>query len=121
MKNCAPTQTPDVDIPALREKYLAERDKRLRPEGQKQYLEADNEFAEFYEGDPHMPVVPRQPITDDIEVVVLGGGFCGLIAAHRLQQAGVTDFRIVELGGDFGGVGYWNRYPGIQIDSDAYC
>ena len=121
MQKCAPTQTPDVDRDALRAKYLAERDKRLRPEGQKQYLEAENEFAEFYEGDPHMPVVPRPPISEDIDMVVLGGGFAGLIAAHRLQQAGVSGFRIIELGGDFGGVWYWNRYPGIQLDSDSYC
>ncbi|HEY9312506.1 NAD(P)/FAD-dependent oxidoreductase [Williamsia sp.] len=120
-QNCEPTQTPDVDKVALREKYLFERDRRLRPEGQQQYLEAEGEFADFYEGDPHMPVVPREPITDEIEVVVLGGGLAGLIAAHRLQESGVTDFKIIELGGDFGGVWYWNRYPGIQIDSDAYC
>ena len=121
MQNCAPTQTPDVDQEALRARYLAERDKRLRPDGQQQYLEAENEFAEFYEGDPYLPVVPRQPITGDIDVVILGGGFAGLIAAHRLKLAGVSDFRIIELGGDFGGVWYWNRYPGIQLDSDSYC
>ncbi len=121
MKPCAPTETPEVDKEALRQKYLAERDKRLRPEGQKQYLEAENEFAEFYEADPHLPVTPRAPIEADIEVAILGGGFAGLIAAHRLQEAGVDDFRIIELAGDFGGVWYWNRYPGIQIDSDAYC
>ncbi|WP_280266973.1 flavin-containing monooxygenase [Nocardia wallacei] len=120
MQQCEPTETPEVDREALRAKYLAERDKRLRPEGQRQYLEAENEFAEFYEHDPHMPVVPREPISADIDVVVLGGGFAGLITAHRLQRAGVTDFRIVELGGDFGGVWYWNRYPGIQVDSDSY-
>ncbi|MFI5717624.1 flavin-containing monooxygenase [Nocardia sp. NPDC051750] len=121
MDYCAPTQTPEVDRAALRQKYLAERDKRLRPEGQKQYLEAQDEFADFYEADPHLPVVPRAPITDKMEVVILGGGFAGLITAHRLWEQGVSDFRILELGGDFGGVWYWNRYPGIQIDSDAYC
>ncbi|MFW0783392.1 NAD(P)/FAD-dependent oxidoreductase [Gordonia sp. CPCC 206044] len=121
MQNCERTQTPEVDVAALREKYLFERDKRLRSDGQQQYVEAGGEFAEFYEGDPHLPVQPRDALDTEIEVAVLGGGFCGLIAAHRLQQAGVTDFRIIELGGDFGGVWYWNRYPGIQIDSDAYC
>ncbi|WP_024804497.1 NAD(P)/FAD-dependent oxidoreductase [Nocardia sp. BMG51109] len=120
MQHCEPTVTPDVDKEALRAKYLAERDKRLRPEGQQQYVEAEDEFAEFYESDPHMPVVPRDPIVGDIEVVVLGGGFAGLITAHRLLRAGISDFRIIELGGDFGGVWYWNRYPGIQVDSDAY-
>lgn len=120
MQPCEPTQTPEVDREALRLKYLAERDKRLRPEGQQQYIEADDEFAEFYEADPHMPVTPRAPLDSDLEVVILGGGFAGLITAHRLQQAGVDNFRIIELGGDFGGVWYWNRYPGIQVDSDSY-
>ena len=56
---CEPTQTPDdIDIPALREKYRQERDKRLRPEGQKQYLRTADDFADQYEVDPHMPVVP---------------------------------------------------------------
>ncbi|MCK8670534.1 NAD(P)/FAD-dependent oxidoreductase [Rhodococcus sp. HM1] len=121
MEPCAPSQTPEVDQEALHRKYLLERDKRLRSDGQQQYLEADGEFEEFYTGDPHLPVEPREPIVGEIEVVILGGGFSGLIAAHRLKEAGVEDFRIIELGGDFGGVWYWNRYPGIQIDSDAYC
>jgi cyclohexanone monooxygenase len=38
MQNCAPTQTPEIDHAALRAKYRIERDKRLRPEGQQQYL-----------------------------------------------------------------------------------
>ncbi|MFE7741263.1 flavin-containing monooxygenase [Nocardia sp. NPDC057455] len=121
MQECKPTVTPDVDRDALRVKYLAERDKRLRPEGQKQYLLTEGEFADYYEEDPYTPVEPRDEITDEIEVAILGGGFAGLITAHRLRQAGVDDFRIIELGGDFGGVWYWNRYPGIQVDSDSYC
>ena len=121
MQKCEPTDPPEVDKEALRAKYLAERDKRLRPEGQQQYLVAEDEFADFYESDPHLPVQPREPISDEIEVVILGGGYCGLITAHRLTRAGVEDFRIIELGGDFGGVWYWNRYPGIRLDSDSYC
>ncbi|GAA3384995.1 NAD(P)/FAD-dependent oxidoreductase [Cryptosporangium minutisporangium] len=119
LQNCAPTATPEVDHDALREKYRVERDKRLRPEGGEQYLVTEGEFAEFYEADPYTPVVPRLPIHEDVEVVVLGGGFSGLLAAGRIKQAGVSDVRIVELGGDFGGAWYWNRYPGIQIDTDA--
>lgn len=121
MQDCAPTQTPEVDQEALRQKYLAERDKRLRPDGQKQYVLTEGDFASYYEEDPHLPVVPREPITAEIEVAILGGGFAGLICAHRLHEAGIADFRIIELGGDFGGVWYWNRYPGIQVDSDGYC
>jgi len=121
MQNCAPTQTPEIDHEALRAKYQAERDKRLRPEGQKQYLVTEGEFESCYEGDPYTPIVPRLPITDDIDVAILGGGFAGLVAAARVKQAGVTSFRVIELGGDFGGCWYWNRYPGIQCDTDSYC
>ncbi|MFD8004540.1 flavin-containing monooxygenase [Streptomyces mirabilis] len=121
MPKCAPTQTPQTDHAALRAKYLLERDKRLRGEGQKQYLEAEGEFEEYYEADPYTPVVPRPPISQDIDVAVLGGGLSGLITAARLKQAGVAGFRVIELGGDFGGAWYWNRYPGIQCDTDCYC
>jgi cyclohexanone monooxygenase len=119
---CGPTQTPeDIDIDALRDKYLYERDKRLRPEGSTQYLELKGDFAEFAEVDPHTPVTPRMPINEDIEVAVLGGGIAGLLAGAYLKKAGVDDVHVIEMGGDFGGVWYWNRYPGIQCDNDAYC
>ncbi|MEU0821045.1 flavin-containing monooxygenase [Streptomyces mirabilis] len=121
MPKCAPTQTPQTDHAALRAKYLLERDKRLRGEGQKQYLEAEGEFEEYYEADPYTPVVPRPPISQDIDVAILGGGLSGLITAARVKQAGVTGFRVIEFGGDFGGAWYWNRYPGIQCDTDCYC
>ncbi|MFJ1555110.1 flavin-containing monooxygenase [Streptomyces mirabilis] len=121
MPKCAPTQTPETDHAALRAKYLLERDKRLHGEGQKQYLEAEGEFEEYYEADPYTPVVPRPPISQDIDVAILGGGLSGLITAARVKQAGVTGFRVIELGGDFGGAWYWNRYPGIQCDTDCYC
>jgi cyclohexanone monooxygenase len=119
---CGPTQTPDdIDIDALREKYSHERNKRLRPEGATQYLELKDDFAEFAEVDPHTPVTPRTPINEDIEVAVLGGGIAGLLAGAYLKKAGVDDVHVIEMGGDFGGVWYWNRFPGIQCDNDAYC
>lgn len=122
MTDCGPTQTPDdVDIDALRERYAQERAKRLRPEGSKQYVELTDEFAGYYETDPYTPVTDRDPIDEAIDVAVLGGGFGGLLTAAHLKKAGVDDVRIIELGGDFGGVWYWNRYPGIQCDNESYC
>ncbi|MGX1809017.1 flavin-containing monooxygenase [Nocardia sp. NPDC055321] len=120
MQDCTPTQTPEIDLDALRAKYLAERDRRLRTEGQGQYLSTEDGFENFHAGDPYSPVVPREPISEEIGVAVLGGGWAGLLAGARLREAGVTDFRIIEHAGDFGGVWYWNRYPGIQVDTDSY-
>jgi cation diffusion facilitator CzcD-associated flavoprotein CzcO len=119
---CEPTKTPEnIDIPAMREKYRQERDKRLNPEHSNQYVRSTGEFADVYEDDPHMPVVARAAISEDLDVAILGGGWTGILAAYHLTQAGVTTFRNIDHAGDFGGVWYWNRYPGLQCDNDAYC
>jgi cyclohexanone monooxygenase len=124
MTNCESTQMPDaraIDIPAMRQKYRQERDKRLRKEGNEQYLETKGKWAASYEIDPYKPVMPRMPITGETDVVILGGGYCGMMAAIQLRKAGLQNFFTVDHGGDFGGTWYWNRYPGIQCDNDAYC
>jgi cation diffusion facilitator CzcD-associated flavoprotein CzcO len=122
--NCKPTNVPsanEIDIAALREKYRHERDKRVNREGQKQYVQPVGDFADTYEGDPHMPVAPRDPVSDEVDVVVLGAGLSGLVAGANLKKAGIASVRIIDHAGDFGGVWYWNRYPGVQCDNDAYC
>jgi cation diffusion facilitator CzcD-associated flavoprotein CzcO len=121
---CEATNVPlaeEIDIPAMREKYRRERDKRLRPEGQGQYAEPVGDFANAYESDPHMPVEPRDPISGDIDVAILGAGFCGMLTSIQLKEAGISNFRNIDWAGDWGGCWYWNRYPGIQCDNDAYC
>ena len=107
------------DPDQLRAKYRAERDKRMRVDGASQYRETVGDFARFVE-DPYAEPISRQPLTDDVEVAVIGGGFGGLLAGARLRQAGIQDIRIIEKGGDFGGTWYWNRYPGAQCDVEAY-
>ncbi len=108
------------DPDALRRKYREERDKRLRPEGNDQYVEVKGDFARYVD-DPYVePGFNRDPVTDEVEVVVIGGGFGGLLAAARLREAGVRDIRVIEKGGDFGGTWYWNRYPGAQCDIESY-
>jgi cyclohexanone monooxygenase len=117
---CEPTNAPpveDIDIPAVRERYRQERDKRIRPEGQRQHVPA----VASYTGDPHIPVEPRDQISEDIDVAVLGGGWAGVLAGVHLKKAGISDFRTIDHAGDFGGVWYWNRFPGVQCDNDAYC
>ena len=110
---------PAFDPDALREKYRAERDKRLRADGNEQYVEITGQFAHYLE-DPYVEPFERDPLFDEVDVVVIGGGFGGLLAGARLKEAGITDVRIIEKGGDFGGTWYWNRYPGAQCDIESY-
>jgi cyclohexanone monooxygenase len=103
---------------ALRVKYRQERDKRMRADGNDQYIEPKGRYAHFVE-DPYPPKVERKPVTDEVTVAFIGGGFAGLCTGARMKQAGIEDFHSIEGGGDFGGVWYWNRYPGAMCDTAA--
>jgi cyclohexanone monooxygenase len=105
----------DFDPDALRERYRRERDRRLRSDGNEQYVEVKGQFAHFLD-DPYV----EPGFTDEVEVVVVGGGFGGLLAGARLRQLGVEDIRIIDPAADFGGTWYWNRYPGIACDIESY-
>ncbi|MFV0257679.1 MAG: flavin-containing monooxygenase [Acidimicrobiales bacterium] len=111
-----------IDLDRIRTRYRQERDKRLRADGEQQYLETAGRFEHYATDDPHAPTVARrEPLTGEVEVVVVGGGFSGMLAAARLREAGIDDVRIIEAGADFGGTWYWNRYPGAQCDIESYC
>jgi len=111
----------EVDVTALQEKYREERDRRIRKDGQDQYFKSDSDFTHSYEADPYSPIKPREAVSEEIDVVVLGGGWSGIMAGVHLRKAGLKSFRHIDHAGDFGGVWYWNRYPGLQCDNDAYC
>jgi cyclohexanone monooxygenase len=120
----APGQDPVAELgfdpDALRQKYREERDKRLRPDANDQYLEVEGKFAHFVD-DPYVePGYTRDPLTDEVDVALVGGGFGGLLAGARLRQLGVESIRVIEKGGDFGGTWYWNRYPGAACDIESY-
>src|SRR5262245_49259964 len=106
------------DPAALRDKYRAERDRRLRADGNEQYIDISR-FSHYLD-DPYVERIEREPLTDEVEVVVVGGGFGGLLAGARLREAGIEDIRLIEKGGDFGGTWYWNRYPGAACDIESY-
>jgi len=96
------------------ERYNEERDKRIRPEGTKQYidLERSNKFPGFLsdpwvkDGDEVKIPVPDGGYT---KILVVGAGFGGLIFSVRLIQAGfkAEDILIVDSAGGFGGTWYW--------------
>jgi cyclohexanone monooxygenase len=107
-----------ADREVLHKKYLAERDKRLRPDGAGQYipLEAESKFMH----DPFTPRADREAVTRSVQVLLIGGGFAGIITGALLRKKGVNGLAVVELGGDFGGTWYWNRYPGARCDIESY-
>lgn len=110
----------DFDPAHVRQRYADERAERLKEENLDQF-QGLTQIREIYDvEDPYTETTDRQPVTENVEVAVLGGGFGGLLAGAYLTRDGVTDFRIVEQGGDFGGTWYWNRYPGVQCDVESY-
>jgi cation diffusion facilitator CzcD-associated flavoprotein CzcO len=108
-----------VDKEALKQKYAEERAKRLRPDGNAQYLQLKGQLAHYLE-DPYTPFTERPPKRDHVTVAFIGGGFAGLVTGARLKEAGVDDVRIIDKAGDFGGTWYWNRYPGAQCDTASF-
>ena len=109
-----------LSLEDAREKYRIEREKRLRADGIRQYQELKGDYEEF-DRDPYVePGFTRDAIIEDVDVVIVGGGFGGMIEAANLAKAGVTNFRIVEKAGDFGGTWYWNRYPNAACDVESY-
>lgn len=111
--------TPEA-LADLRERYRAERERRVRPDGARQYVGADAGFG-YYAADPYAgETTEREPLRDRVDVAVIGGGFGGILAGARLRLQGVGSVRIIEKGGDFGGTWYWNRYPGIHCDVESH-
>lgn len=112
--------TANFDPISLRAKYLEERDKRLRSDGASQFIDIEGEFAHFAEDIYASEPIEREPLTDEVDVLIMGGGFSGLQTAIHLKRAGVKNIRIIDSASDFGGTWYWNRYPGLNCDVESY-
>lgn len=63
-------------------------------------------FAHWLE-DPWAKPEEREPLNINIEVLVMGAGFSGILTASKLKDAGITDFKIIDKASDFGGTWYW--------------
>ena len=88
--------------------------------GAADYMAMEGEFAKYLEDVYSDAPIEREALNDECEVLVVGGGFGGLILWYKLRKAGFTDVRFCEKGGDVGGTWYWNRYPGIACDVESY-
>ena len=122
-ESARPGGKPQVYYDRIKEKFAAERDLRLkyRPEGTAQYTSDFTGALAKYEVDPYADDgALREPISDTVEVLFIGGGFSALLTAARLRERGVESIRIVERGADVGGTWYWNRYPGAACDVPSY-
>ncbi|KAJ7913509.1 hypothetical protein B0H13DRAFT_2326198 [Mycena leptocephala] len=118
-----------VADPAVQQRYMEERNKRLRPEGLKQFLKlTDSTEFKYLQDDPwvdHAALNAKTPPVsdgDEIKFLVLGAGYGGLLFAVHLIEAGfnAADIRLVDVAGGFGGTWYWNRYPGLMCDVESY-
>jgi cyclohexanone monooxygenase len=94
------------DVERIRTRYDMERRRRLRPDGRSQYVAPEGEFSHYVEG-PYIGEVPRAAQTRDVDVVVIDGGFGGILTAGNLRRQGVYDKCLIEMGGDFRD---WNEW-----------
>lgn len=104
-------------VELARQKYRQERDKRLDRE---RAASLDPRAHQDLLEDPYTAFVEREPVRDEVDAVVIGAGFGGLMAAAHLRKAGLKRVRVIEKAGDVGGVWYWNRYPAAQCDVESY-
>lgn len=110
----------DIDLEALRAKYRQERDRRVRTDGIGQFVEMVGNYRRYIQ-DPDMEDAPERPaLNDHVEILIVGAGWSGMVAAVRMLQASLGNIRLLDNGRDFGGTWYWNRYPGVQCDIESY-
>ena len=109
-----------IDFDKLAERYAQEREKRMRADALGQYQPLTGRFSAFAK-DPYAdPEFTRAPVVRDADVVVIGGGFGGILSGVHLREHGIEDIVTIDKAGDFGGTWYWNRYPGIRCDIESY-
>ena len=94
------------DPAALRAKYAQERQRRLRGDGISQYVQVAGAFSRFGRDPWADPDFTRDPISDELDVAVVGAGFGGLLIGARCRQLGVDNVRLIDKAADVGGTWY---------------
>ena len=120
MNSANDSSHPPFNPDAVHAKYRQERDKRLLPDRATiRDLTGDNLFATYRE-DPFTPFAHRDPISEEVDVVVVGAGIAGTVVGAQLRKAGIKRIRLMDQAGGIGGTWYWNRYPGVMCDVESY-
>jgi cation diffusion facilitator CzcD-associated flavoprotein CzcO len=108
------------DPDAIRDKYAEERAKRMTADRGVLYdLTEDERFAE-YTKDPFTPFIERDPLTEDVDVAIVGAGMSGVVVGAKLRDQGLRKIVLIDKAGGIGGTWYWNRYPGVMCDVESY-
>lgn len=120
---------PYDDSAEIMARYAAERDKRIRDDGNSQFITLhDSPKFKHMTQDPWLPAdgsVSGFELSDKerlhFKFVLKGAGYAGLLYAARLIEAGYSpkDMVLIDYAGGFGGTWYWNRYPGLMCDVAA--
>lgn len=94
----------EFDPEALSKRYAAEKNARLEPGYTSTYRHVLKSGLSHFLDDPwsNSPII-RDPVEANHVVIIVGGGYGGLLMAVRLLEAGINDILIVEKGSDFGG------------------
>ncbi|KAI2465749.1 FAD/NAD(P)-binding domain-containing protein [Annulohypoxylon bovei var. microspora] len=119
------------DFTHIQEKYAAEAQKRLRPDGTAQYQvlsQSDSDqlrhlVDDIWADHAALDALPSPLASGDCpKFLIVGAGMGGIVSAVRLIQAGFSadQIRIIDAAGGIGGTWYWNRYPGLHCDVEAY-
>ena len=103
----------DFDPEELHAKYLSERDKRLRDDHNDQYVEVTGEFSKYLD-DPYEETVEREPLFDEVEIAIIGGGFGGLLMGEGSARPASPIFALSSAVGI-------SAEPGIGIVTPEQC
>ncbi len=113
-------QISNDDAEEIRRQYERERSRRLKQQGTDQYNFTEGELAHFADDPYAAELAPRQPLTEELDVLIIGAGFGGIEAGATFRKNGIDNFRMLDVASDFGGTWYWNRYPGLRCDVESY-
>ncbi len=115
-------ELPEFKVDAKFDEEAQQRYKDFKEDrvGVDDYMSLDGKFSHYLKDHYSTDPVDREALEDECEILCVGAGFAGLLLWYKLSKAGFTDVRFCEKGGDVGGTWYWNRYPGVACDVEAY-